>query len=383
MNNLHTSPSGGQPAARQAEPMIKEDVIKPKRSRWVHISMAEQIFFAKRLAILLKAGIPLLDALSMLEKQAKGRTMKNVLGALKFYVTHGQSLAVGMKQFGRAFGDLTINLVRIGEQSGTLAENLAYLADTLKKKQALRRKVVGALVYPIVIVIATFGITGILMIYVFPKILPIFASLRFELPWTTRLLIVVSNVLVQYGGWILTVTALVVVLAWLVVRLVRSIRYAVQRTVLTLPLLGHLSQYYQVATFCRTMSVLLRCGVVIVEAARITAEATPNLVYRAQAQALAEHLTKGEKISTHLANSLGLWPVDVAQMVSVGEATGNLGDTLMYLSETYEAELDEQTKNLTTLIEPVLMVCMGLVVGFIAVSIIMPIYQVTQYVNAR
>lgn len=362
---------------------VAHKTANPGHKRWLRLSMSEQIFFSKRLGILLKAGIPLYDALNMLESQSKKRTAKKILAILKFDVSHGQFLGASMKQFGRAFGDLAINLVRIGEQSGTLSDNLNYLAEALKKKQMLKRKVVSALVYPIVIVIATFGITSVLMVYIFPKIMPIFSSLRFDLPWTTKLLVTISNSLVNYGGWILASLIIFVIIFWLVLKTSRAIRFAVQRIILTLPIVGKLSQYYQVANFCRTMSVLLRCGVVIVDAAKITSEATANLVYRNQAATLSNHLTKGEKLSDHLANSPRLWPVDVAQMIGVGEATGNLGDTLMYMSETYEAEVDEQTKNLTVLIEPVLMVLMGLIVGFIAVSIITPIYQITQHVNAR
>ncbi|OGE82838.1 MAG: hypothetical protein A2846_04325 [Candidatus Doudnabacteria bacterium RIFCSPHIGHO2_01_FULL_49_9] len=271
-------------------------------------------------------------------------------------------------------------MVRVGEMSGSLPENLEYLAVELKKKQELRRKVIGSLIYPVIIVIATLGIAGMLVLYVFPKILPIFKSLNFDLPWTTRALIWVSDLFLQHGLLIFGGFAFLVV-AFFVALMFKPFRMGVHHVILKLPIFGRLSQTYQMANFCRTMGVLLRCDVMIVDATVIIAEITSNLVYRKHYYLISENLRSGQPISQHLQKKERLFPPIMSQMVSVGEMAGNLSDTLAYLGDMYEDEVDDTTKNLSTVIEPVLMVFMGLLVGFIAVSVITPIYEVTQSIH--
>ena len=344
---------------------------------FLRFSLQDQILFAKRLSILVKAGVPVLEALKMLKNQSRSRAASQILEKVASDVENGQFLSKSLSQFKRAFGQLALNIIRIGETGGTLHENLEYLAQELKKKQALRRKVIGSLVYPIVIVCATFGISGLLVMYVFPKILPIFASLNFKLPWTTRALIWINSVFLHYGLWII-LCLIALVISWMLLLRVRWVRFWIHRTILTLPLFGSLSQNYQMANFCRTMGLLLRCDVMIVEAMMIAADTTTNLVYQKEFYAIGHKITRGEKISTHMHSSNRLFPSMITQMITVGETAGNLSETLLYLGEMYENEVDDQTKNLSTTIEPVLMILMGILVGFIAISIITPIYGITQ-----
>jgi len=338
--------------------------------------------FAKRLSILVKAGVPILEALNLLARQARTRSQRAMFAALIRDVENGQYLSKSMLQFDKVFGDFAINIIRVGEVSGTLHENLNYLAEELKKKQILRRKIVGALVYPIFIVFATLGIAGMLTVYVFPKILPIFHSLNFELPFTTRALIAVSDFLVQYGWWVLGGVAAAVIAFTLALRLM-PVRLLVDRIFLKMPIFGSISQSYHMANLSRTLGLLLKSEVMIVEAAAITANTLNNLVYRRELRVVSENLRKGEKISTHLFKREHLFPPMMSQMITVGESTGNLSETLLYLSDIYEHEVDEATKNLTSLIEPVLMIFMGVIVGFIAISIITPIYGITQNLQPR
>ena len=155
----------------------------------------------------------------------------------------------------------------------------------------------------------------------------------------------------------------------------------VHHVVLAMPLFGRLAKNYQMANFCRTLALLLRCDVMIVEATNITANTTTNLVYKEALRKIAERVTKGEKMSKYMDARSRLFPPILSQMVTVGETSGNLSETLFFLAEMYEHEVDELTKNLSTILEPVLLVFMGMVVGFIAVSIITPIYEITQNIH--
>ena len=237
------------------------------------------------------------------------------------------------------------------------------------------------MIYPIFITVATLGITGLNTTYVFPKIMPIFASFGGNLPITTRMLVAISNFLLSYG--VLLIFGLIAVAIGLFVtyRKVKPFNYAVSRAFLTVPIFGQLALNYHMANFCRTLGLLLNCNLSIVNAANITANSTANLVYKREIYKLAEEISKGRKISQHLDTVPRLFPEMVPQMVAIGETTGNLGKTLLYLSDHYESEVNDMTKNLSSTIEPVLLVFMGMIVGFVAVSVITPIYELTQNIH--
>ncbi len=341
------------------------------------IPLQEKIIFAKNLAVMIKAGMPILDSVKLLQKQARSKSMIEILGQITEDIANGQFLSTSLERFKGVFGDLMINVIRVGEASGILYENLNYLAEELNKKRELRRKVLSALIYPIIIVIATFIITGLLTVYIFPKILPIFKSLKVQLPITTRILINVSEFLLIYGVYVVFGIIIMIISAWLMLK-IKSVRFFTDRLILYTPLVGDISQNYNMANFCRTLSLLLKSDVKVVEALSITADSLPNLIYRKEFKEIAKEISGGGEISKHLEKRQRLFPPMLSQLIAIGEATGNLSETLLYLSEFHEKKLDEMTKNLSTVLEPLLMVVMGAIVGFVALSIITPIYEVTQ-----
>ena len=202
-------------------------------------------------------------------------------------------------------------------------------------------------------------------------------SFKGQLPFTTRTLIWLSHGLTTYGGLIALIIIVFAVTYGILLRRVRSFRLFMNSILLRLPLLGKLFKYYYVANFCRTLGILLKGDVRIVEAVSITAKSSSNLTYQDALLDLSEGLIKGEKLSTFLGKHENLFPITVHQMITVGESTGSLSDSLLYLANIYEDEVDELTKNLSTSIEPMLMIFMGILVGFIALSIITPIYSLT------
>ena len=344
------------------------------------MSVREKVLFAKRLAFLIHSGTPILSALRVLQKQSRSPGKSRILGQVMEDVSNGQYLSTSLGKFPNIFDPFAINLIRIGEESGTLNENLVYLAEEMNKKQELRRKVIGAMVYPIFIIIATLGVAGLLTIYIFPKILPVFASLSAKLPITTRILIWVNSFLLNYGLYLVLGLVALIIGVMLLLRL-EKVKYWTHRSVLRLPLIGALSQNYQMANMCRTLGVLLKSDVRIVKAFNITAQTTSNLVYKKELYQVAESVSCGDKITACMENKPKLFPHIMTHSIDIGETTGKLDETLDYLSEMYGADVEDMTKNLSTAIEPVLMTFMGLLVGFIAISIITPIYEITQYLK--
>lgn len=354
-----------------------------KAISFTRLSIKDQTFFVKRLSFLIKAGIPMRESLVMIREQTRKRGYALILDTVIANVSNGQNLSTSLARFKNVFGEFTINIIGFGEQSGILSENLEYVADELKKRQALRKKIISASVYPIIVTLATIGIVTFLMVFLFPKILPIFASLHYDLPLSTRIIIAISNFISHWG--LLTLVALIVIVIAFVITLKKShtAAFYFAKFLLKIPIIGKIVQDYNIANFTRTMGLLLRGGITMGDALPISAKTTPNLVYRKEFKMLAGVVNRGQKISTHLSKSRDLFPDIVAQIISVGEHSGNLSNSLMYLSEMYEAEVDDFTKNLSSLVEPILMIVMGILVGFIAISIITPIYGITQHLNVR
>lgn len=367
--------SAPKAAPRKARKIGK--ALQKGKPLWLRFSTQDQIVFAKRLGMILRSGMPIMEGLSILGSGQRSSSAAYIFDNLTQDVRSGQPLSVGLERFVKIFGRFCISIIRVGEASGTLHENLEYLAEELKKKQALRRKVVGALIYPAVIIFATLGITVLLTVYIFPKILPIFKSVGATLPFSTRALIAISAFLSNWGLWLLLAIVILIIAFFFSMRYPRF-HYIVDVTLLRLPLLGKLSLYYNVANISRTLSLLLRSGAPIVQSVELVAASTRNKAYERSLQAVASRLLRGQKIANELAIDPKLYPPLMTQMIFVGESTGNLPGTLAYISEMYEEEINELTKNLTTLLEPALMIVMGIIVGFVAISIITPIYSITQ-----
>ncbi len=352
-------------------------------SFFLRFSVKDQTLFAKRLSFLVKAGVPIVESLHLIRKQTKGRGKTRVYDAVIDDVSNGQYLSTSLAKFRRLFGDFTINIIKVGETSGVLSQNLLYLADELAKKHALQRKVMGALIYPIFITTATLGVTGMITVYIFPKIMPIFTSLHVDLPLTTRILIAASVFLQSWGvTLILAFVVIAGVFAFLRSR-VEWLRYRVDWLLLYIPIVSNITRAYNLANICRTLGLLLKSGLFLSESMVVVAETTGNRVYSKACFEVAQCILKGEPISRSFELRNDIFPDTLAHMVSIGESTGNLSGSLTYLAELYEGEVEELTKGLSSSIEPILMVVMGILVGLIAVSVITPIYAITQHLTPR
>lgn len=350
------------------------------RNLFLHVPLNDKILFVQHLSIAIKSGMSLYDGLSMIRKQSRSRSMKKILDTIITDINNGSFLSTSLEKYKGVFGDLFINVVRVGEASGTLTENLAYLSHEMKKTNTLRKKVRGALIYPAIVMTLTLVIATGMVVFVIPKLLTVFSNVEFQLPLATRILIAISNFL--RTEWTITLGGVFgfFIGFWFLLK-INKVRYYFHYLIIFSPIFGRMVRQMNMSNIARTLSLLLKSGTKIVEAIQITAETTYNLVYKKELQKASELAKTGEYLSKHFATREHLFAPIMTNMIAVGENTGNLTENLSYLSDYYEETVDDFTKNLSTVLEPLLLVVLGIVVGFIALAVILPIYQVTQHVR--
>ena len=341
------------------------------------LSNKDKMLFARNLEVMIRSGMQILQGLEILKKQTKSRTFIKILDSLTDDLKNGHFLSVGLEKYQNIFGEFFINLIRVGEASGTLSENLKYLSDELKKKDDLQKKVKGALAYPMVILLATVGITSIMVFLIFPKILPVLTSINVELPLVTRVFISISQFSIKYGYLVGLGFVGLIVGFGLLLRVPRF-KLIWHKFLLHVPGIGDMVKAVNLIGFARTLGLLLKSGIKIVEALQITAKTLGNFVYRDEIMRVSEGVRKGDPMSRYFMENPKLFPPIFSQMVVVGENTGKLDESILFLADFYESELDESTKNLSNILEPILLLTMGMIVAFVALAIITPIYKITQ-----
>lgn len=368
--------NGKESAAPGASPK-KQDPFATFHKLFFRLSVKDKMLFARHMEMMTRSGLQVLESLEILRKQAQKPAFITVLDHLIEDVKNGHYLSVAMERYRKVFGDFVINLIRVGETSGTLSDNFKYLAEELEKRAELNRKVIGALIYPIVIMVATFGITGIMVFLIFPRILPVLRSLNVELPLATLAFIWFSELIINNGLWIfLGIIALII--AWVLLIRIPAFRYRVNITLLKFPLLGPLITDVNIITIARTMNLMLKGGVQIVEAIDISRKSLNNPVYQKQLMDVGIAVQRGDRMSKLMIERPHFFPSTFSEMSNVGETTGKLDETLAFLADFYEDELDGATKTLSNILEPILLLAMGLIVSFVAISIITPIYKISQ-----
>lgn len=345
------------------------------------ISLDEKMNFARHLGIIVRAGMPVYEGLLIIQKQKTSKTLRRVIGQVITDVNNGRFLSDGLDRYNSLFGDFFINIIRVGESSGTLSQNLFYLADELKKSKILRGKVRSAMTYPVIVMVATVSVVSFLTFFLFPKLISVFEGLNVELPLVTRILILAVDFLRTYGLWVFAGVVVLVIVERVVMATVRPVKYAIHRSLFFIPVLSDLMVSINAANFTRVLGMLLKGGIKIVEAITITGNTFDNVVYQRAFREIAEEVKKGEQLAGYLGRRKQIFPSLVAGMIGVGENTGNLEENLFYLAEYFTEEVDSKLQKFTSLLEPLLLLVMGLVVGLVAISIILPIYQVTSAVK--
>ena len=341
------------------------------------VPASEKVFFAENFRVMVKAGLSISEALETLAMQTKSKKFANALYDIRDGVTQGGSLASALAKYPKIFPEYFINMIRVGEISGNLENNLAELANQMRKDHDLTSKVRGAMIYPAVIVVATAGIGTMMFVYVIPSMLSIFEEMNLTLPLATRIIIAVSKTINTHGLLLIVITAATIAGITMLGR-TRKGRRAIHFMLIHLWIIGPIIKKINLARFARTASSLLKTDIPVIETFKITSTVLGNIYYKDVCLKVSEELLQGTAINVSLLRSPKLFPPLVTQMVSVGEKSGTLDTLLAELANFYESEVADITKNLSSIIEPVLIVFLGGVVGLIAFAVISPIYSLSQ-----
>ncbi len=339
------------------------------------VSVSEQIVFTKNLSGMLKAGLSLSRALSVVEKQTKNPKFREIVEALLHDIDSGETFSAALAKFPNIFTKLFTSMVRAGEESGNLSGALLDIGENLEKAHSLTKKIHGALIYPGVILSAMVVIGVLMFAFVVPTLAGTFKELGVTLPASTQFLIAVGNFFSEH---LLLSFVIILGLGLGIVSVFRAkatARY-IDFTVLRLPVIGTLVKELNTARTARTMSSLLASGVSITRAVEITADVVQNIYYKKVLSEARAAVEKGTTFSKVFLSNSKLYPVMMSEMVEVGEETGKLSDMLREIALFYESEIENKTKNLSTIIEPVLMILIGAGVGFFAISMISPLYSI-------
>ena len=343
------------------------------------VSTTDLSLLTRQLATLVRAGLPLEEALLAVSQQTERPRVQSILLGVRARVMEGHTLATGLADFPRVFPEIYRATVAAGEQSGHLDTVLERLADYTESREVLRQKVLGAMLYPIVLTIMSFTIVSILLAYVVPKVVQVFENSRTRLPLMTRALVAVSDLIRHYGIWLLLA---LIALAVLFVRWQRepANQRRVHRWLLTLPLVGKLLRGFNTARFTRTLSILTASAVPVLDALRISGEVVTNLPMRDAVAEATARVREGAPIGRSLAASR-LFPPMTIHLISSGESSGKLENMLERAALSQERELEGLVTALTGLLGPLLIVCMGMFVMGIVFAMLLPIFEMNTLIR--
>lgn len=353
------------------------DVMAFLNSFFSRVKMEEKILLSRNLAAMLEAGLSLSRALSVLERQTRNARLKKALVDVVAEVAKGSPLHEALKLYPDIFSPLFVSMVRAGEESGGLGDALRVVSKQMERSYTLSRKIKGAMLYPGIIVTAMIGIGILMLIYVVPTLTQTFTELNVELPVATKIVIGASNFLVEHTLITLLLMAFVVggVIAFLRTRVGKmSFDFVMLHT----PIIGNLVKETNSARTARTLGSLLASGVDMLHALSITEEVVQNAFYQKVLRDVQQAAEQGGTLGKIFSENEHLYPILVGEMVTVGEETGKLSDMLEQVASFYEDEVEQKTKDLSTIIEPFLMVFIGAVVGFFAMAMIAPIYSLSE-----
>lgn len=336
------------------------------------VKATDMVTLSRQLALLLESGVGIMQALELLENQATDKALKAVLIDVVNSLRGGKSLSVAMAQHPQVFSNLFCKMINVGEQTGALETVLRSLANYTERQTASTAKIKQALMYPVVVFCLAIAVGAIMILVLLPPIVDMFAALGGTLPLPTRILIGIMEFVQNYGLFTLIGIIALAVVGFFYTRTSTG-RYNKDRLVLKIPIIGRVLQVTELARICNSLAVLFKAGLPLPEVMALTKQSTGNQVFT-QALGQVEHdMLRGQGLATPMRNNNIFLPLMV-EMTKVGEETGNLDESLLVVAENFEIEADRRTQSMISMIEPIMTIAMGVMVGFLALSVFMPIY---------
>ena len=339
------------------------------------VKTEEKIAFARSLSTMLDAGLSISRALSVIDRQIKNNSLKKIVSSINNDIKKGKTFSISLNSYKKVFPPFFISMVASGEESGKLSESLAGVASQMEKTYLLQKKIKGALIYPGIIITAMFGIGIFMLVYIVPTLTNTFKELGVDLPASTQFIISASDFF--QANMILIVVSLAAFLVVLTASLKTSAgKRSIDFFALHMPIIAPIVKEVNSARTARTLSSLLSAGVSVVEALTITENVVQNSYYKEVFEKAKKNIEVGSSMSEVFTDASNLYPAFVGEMIAVGEETGEMSATLLKVALFYESEVEQKTKDMSTVIEPFLMLFVGIAVGFFAISMISPIYSI-------
>lgn len=329
----------------------------------------------RQLSIMMVAGLTIIQGLDILKKQQTKEEMKTIIDDIEKQIKSGNTFSFALRRYPQYFSNLYIALIKSGEATGKLAEVLTKLSDNLEKEQEVKGRLKNALIYPVIVLIAMFAVMFIMMTFVVPKMLELYKEFDAELPITTKILIFVSSIFVNFWWLILIAIAGGGYLLNAYIHTKKGKR-TLDRVMLSIPKINTMIAVSALVNSTRTLAILIGSGVSILEALNIIVDTTDNVLYQDSFKRIYKEVEKGRSLGAAFSNE-AIFPPILVQMTVIGENTGHLDETLMRISKYFESESELAVKAMTTLIEPIILIVLGFGVGFIVFSIITPLYNLT------
>jgi len=341
------------------------------------VKKKDLMIFTRQFATLLSARVPLNDALMTLQKQTQNPTLFTIVSEILTDVEAGLSLSQSLEKYDRVFSDFYVSMVRSAEVTGRVDEAVGFLADYIEKQTALINRVRNALIYPAVMIVLFFAVAGIMVVVVFPQIGPVFEEAGVDLPIFTKILLAGGSFVAEWWWAILSVFVVFLVVGLDYFR-TKEGRTLMDEILFRVPLVSTLLKELYIARFAESLSVLIKGGIPITKAVEITGHNVGNAAYREALHDVANNLQRGLSLSQGLAMHPNLFPPLVGQMAAIGESTGRIDSLLSKVSDFYSREVDGLISSLIELIQPILMIVIGVLVGVLFASILIPIYDLAQ-----
>ena len=356
---------------KQVVPFFNTERLAAAFSR---IKPREIIMFSRQLALLLESGTDIVTSLELLQSQVTNRTLKKIIGDIATNIRGGTSLSAALSRHSRAFSPIYHRAIAAGEQGGNLEVVLRQMADYMERAVNTEKKIKNALTYPLIVAVVAIVVIGLLVTFVLPTFTTLFTAFGAELPPATRMLIGLTDWLGHYGVYLVVVIAVAAVLGWVYIRTPAG-KYQWHKLSLRLPVLGRIFLLNELSRCCRTISLLFKVGLPLPEIIAMAIHGTNNKAMVEALTEVQEELIRGEGLSQPMTKRSLFLPLMV-QMVGVGEETGNLDNTLATVARSYETESDDRTSAAVGLIQPAMIVIIGLIVGFIAIALFSAMYGI-------